>query len=156
MNIQCGIEKAMSTVFPVLAGAVGIGTVGHLENAVTFSPLQLVIDNEVVRYMHRTLEPIPVNEDTLALETIRRVGAGGHYLEEAHTVNHFRDEIFFSDLFETMPWDSAHSQNTKGMENKAFEIARSIWEEEPEPVIDTDKIDAIDRVCAHAKKEFMG
>ena len=41
VNIQSGIEKAMSTVFPVLAGAVGIGTVGHLENALTFSPQQL-------------------------------------------------------------------------------------------------------------------
>ena len=64
-NVQCGIEKAMSTVFPVLAGAVGIGTVGHLENAVTFSPLQLVIDNEVSRAVRRTLRPIEVNDQTL-------------------------------------------------------------------------------------------
>ena len=32
-------------LMPVLCGAVGFGTVGHLENAMTFSPLQLVIDN---------------------------------------------------------------------------------------------------------------
>ena len=82
VNVQAGIEKAMSTVFPVLAGAVGIGTVGHLENAVTFSPQQLVIDNEVVRYMRRALQPIEVTEQTLALETIRAVGIGGNYLGE--------------------------------------------------------------------------
>lgn len=156
VNIQCGIEKAMSTAFPILAGAVGIGTVGHLENAVTFSPLQLIIDNEVFRYMHRALQPIPVNDDTLALDTVRHVGVGGHYLEETHTLSHFRDELFLSNLFETMPWDSAHSQSVKGMENKAYEVACSMWKEEPEPVIDSDKIKAIDQVLAHAKEEFMG
>lgn len=45
VNVQAWIERAMSTVFPVLAGAVGISTVGHLENAFTFSPQQLVIDS---------------------------------------------------------------------------------------------------------------
>ena len=93
-NIQCGIEKAMSTVFPVLAGAVGIGTVGHLENAVTFSPLQLAIDAEVSRAVRRTLKPIEVNDETLALDTIRRVGIGGNYLADEHTAHHFRDELF--------------------------------------------------------------
>ena len=34
---QAGVEKALSMLFPILAGAVGIGTVGHLENAVVLS-----------------------------------------------------------------------------------------------------------------------
>ncbi|KKK65100.1 hypothetical protein LCGC14_2977550, partial [marine sediment metagenome] len=65
-NIQAGIEKAATMMVPLLAGAVGIGTVGHLENAVTFSPLQLVIDNEISGYVHRSLQGIEVNEQTLA------------------------------------------------------------------------------------------
>ncbi len=156
VNVQTGIEKAMSTVFPVLAGAVGIGTIGHLENAVTFSPHQLVIDNEVVRYMRRTLQPMEVNEDTLALDVIRRVGIGGSYFAEEHTLKNFRSEQFFSDLFETMPWSHAHTQEVKGMENKAYELARALWEEEPEPVIDTEQISVIERIVSRARKEFLG
>ncbi|MDP2991583.1 MAG: trimethylamine methyltransferase family protein, partial [Kiritimatiellota bacterium] len=52
-GIQAGVEKAASMLMPVLAGAIGFGTVGHLENALTFSPLQLVIDNEIARYVRR-------------------------------------------------------------------------------------------------------
>ncbi len=156
VNVQSGIEKAMSTVFPILAGAVGIGTVGHLENALTFSPQQLVIDNEVIRYMHRTLKPIEVNDETLALDTIRRVGIAGNYLGEIHTVEHFREEIFFSDLSETEPWMSVHSKEMKGMESRAHEKARSIWEQAPEPIIELEKMKAIDSVAAHAEKEFLG
>ena len=156
VNVQAGIEKAMSTVFPVLAGAVGIGTVGHLENAVTFSPQQLVIDNEVVRYMRRALQPIEVTEQTLALETIRAVGIGGNYLGEQHTLENFRREIFFSELFETVPWSSARAPQVMGMENRARERARSLWAEEPEPVLEADQIRAIDGIVARARKEFLG
>ena len=155
INVQCGIEKAMSTVFPVLAGAVGIGTVGHLENAVTFSPKQLVIDNEVIRYMRRTLQPIEVSEESLALDTIRKVGIGGNYLAEEHTLKHFRGEQFFSDLFETMSWTTAHSQQVQGMEERAYELARRLWDEEPEPLLDSDRIKEIEKIVSRARKDLL-
>ena len=150
VNVQAGIDKSLTTVFPILAGAVGIGTVGHLENAVTFSPQQLVIDNEIFRAMRRTLKPIRVNDDTLALSTIEKVGIGGNYLGEQHTVDHFRDELFISSLFETVPWDAAHAAVTKGMEERAKETARSLWNETLERVVDSATAKEIDRVVTHA------
>lgn len=156
VNVQAGIDKAMSTVFPVLAGAVGIGVVGHLENALTFSPQQLVIDNEVFRYMHHTLRPIEVNDETLAMETIKSVGIGGNYLGEMHTAENFREEMFLSEMFETTQWANAHRQESKGMEQKAYRRATDIWNQTPEPILDDGKIKAINDVVAHAKKEFLG
>jgi trimethylamine--corrinoid protein Co-methyltransferase len=155
VNVQAGIDKAMTTVFPVLAGAVGIGTVGHLENAVTFSPQQLVIDNEIFRSMRRALQPIRVDEETLAADLVGRVGPGGNYLGEEHTVRHFREESFFSSLFETLPWAAAHDQDAPGMERKAWEAARAIWQEEPEPVLDEERMRAIDRVVRSAEKHLV-
>ena len=155
VNVQAGIDKAMSTVFPVLAGAVGIGTLGHLENAVTFCPQQLVIDNEVVKYIRRTLRPIEVTDDTLALDTIKQVAIGGSFLSELHTAENFRNELFLSELFETLSWESANSQEVKGMEVKALEKAREIQQEKPEPIIDTDKLKAIDDVVKQASKELL-
>ena len=142
-------------VFPVLAGAVGIGVVGHIENAVTFSPQQLVIDNEVFKYMHHALRPIEINNETLALDVVRKVGIGGNFIAEMHTAEHFRDELFLSNLFETTQWSNAHNQDVKGMENKAYELARKIWEEKPEPILDDEKIKAIDDLIARAEKEFI-
>jgi trimethylamine---corrinoid protein Co-methyltransferase len=156
VNVQTGIEKAMSAVFPVLAGAVGIGTVGHLENAVTFSPQQLVIDSEVVRSLRRSLKPLEVNEETLALDTIRAVGIGGHYMGEEHTLAHFRGELFLSSLFETVPWDTAHSSQVSGMDNRARELARTLWAKEPEPVLGAEQIREIDAIVARARRDLLG
>ncbi len=143
----------MSTVFPVLAGAVGIGTVGHLENAVTFSPQQLVIDNEIIRAVKRMLKPIEVNEETLSLDVIRSVGRSS-YLEEQSTLEHFREELFLSDLFETVPWESARTEN-RAMEVRAHERATEIWSQNPEPIIDSVQIKAIEQVMSKARRALL-
>ena len=115
-------------LLPVLAGAVGIGTVGHLENAVTFSPLQLVIDNELVRYVRRAIRtPWVVDDETLATELIHAVGPGGNYLSEPHTAEHFRDELFFSPLFPVRPWaESQQKPDEFDQTRKAHRLAAGV------------------------------
>lgn len=154
VDVQTGVEKGISTVVPILAGAVGIGTVGHIENAVTFSPQQLVIDSEIVRGVRHMLAPIEVTDETLALDVIREVGIGGNYLETEHTARHFREELLLSPLFQTMPWQAAHSEPTAGLEAKALERARSLWNETVEPVVEDDKRRAIDGVVAAAARNL--
>ena len=152
-NIQAGIEKASTMLLPLLAGAVGIGTVGHLENAVTFSPLQLVIDNEISGYVHRALGGIEVNDDTLAIDVIESAVREGHVLDHEHTLRHFRNEVFRSSLFETLPWDSAHSQQLMGMETKARALVDEHWKP-AEPVLAADQCHAIDAVVRRAAREL--
>ncbi len=155
VNVQAGIQKAMTTAFPVLAGAVGIGTVGHLENAVTFSPQQLVIDNEIFACMRRTLEPIDVNDDTLALDVIKEVGIAGNYLEHPHTAQNFRKELFLSGLLETLPWAAAHKQDLPGMENKARQKAKQFWSQKPQLILETQKLKEVEKVLKQASKNLL-
>jgi trimethylamine---corrinoid protein Co-methyltransferase len=155
VNLQAGTEKALSTLLPVLAGAVGIGTVGHIENAVTFSPQQLVIDNEIARGVRHILRPIEVSERTLALDVIGKVGIGGNYLEEEHTAEHFREELFLSPLFSTMPWQVARNQGDGHLETKALDIARRIWNQKPEPVLDSERTRAVDAVVEAARRHLV-
>ncbi|NIM45683.1 MAG: trimethylamine methyltransferase, partial [Nitrososphaeria archaeon] len=52
----------------------------------------LIIDNEILEGILRLVRGFEVNDDSLALDVIRRVGPGGHYLAERHTLNHFLEE----------------------------------------------------------------
>ena len=139
-------------LLPVLAGAVGIGTVGHLENALTFSPVQLVIDNELAKYVRRALrETIVVNEETLATEAIDAVGPGGNFLADPHTAAHFREEHFFSPMFRVVPWETSHRTPEQfEMATQAKAIAAQHWHPPEEPVLDEDQIRAIDAVVARS------
>lgn len=152
---QVGFEKAMSMAYSVLGGAVGIGTVGHLENALTFSPQQLVIDNEFAGAMHWSLKPIEVNDDTLALDLIDKIGHGGNFLSETHTLENFRDVMYFSEIFDRSAWDTAHNQSLKGFNEKAKEKARELWNKKPEIIVDDKKVKAIDAVVEHARRMLL-
>jgi trimethylamine--corrinoid protein Co-methyltransferase len=152
MNEQTGAEKMSSMLMAVLAGAVAVGTVGHVENAVTFSPVQLVIDGEIARAVRRIIrEPIEVTDETLAVDLIDRIGPGGNFVGEMHTAEHFRDELLLSPLFPTQTYEQAHAAPEHfDTVPRATEIARELWKPPEGPVLDDDQVRAIDAIVAKA------
>ena len=56
----------------------------------TMSFGQLVMDHEIIAVTRKVLEGIPVNDETLAVDVIKRVGARGHFLGEEHTYYNMR------------------------------------------------------------------
>ncbi|MCK4275830.1 MAG: trimethylamine methyltransferase family protein, partial [Phycisphaerae bacterium] len=150
-DVRCGVEKGLSMLVPILCGAVGFGTIGHLENAVTFSPVQLVIDNEIARYVRRAVRGFEVCDETINFDLIRRVGIGGNYLQEPDTASQFRDLLNLSPFFQALPWGSdPHVDEARRMEKRAAETARQLLGNEvPSPLSD-DQIEQIDAIVAEA------
>jgi trimethylamine--corrinoid protein Co-methyltransferase len=94
-DIQAGIEKAQSVIQVVLAGANFIHhAAGMLEDMSTIAYEQFVIDNELLGMAMRSVRGIEVNDDTLAMDAIDRVGPGGHYLMDEHTLRYMRTEHY--------------------------------------------------------------
>ena len=149
-GVQVGMEKVASMLFPIMAGSVGIGTMGHLENAVTFSPQQLVIDNEIAGSVRRMLEGFEVSPETLAVEVIKEVGHQGVFLHHDHTIEHFRDELYPSNLFDRLNWGAAMNQPVRGIEERAKIIAAELMTVETEPPLSQDQECAIDEVVEEA------
>jgi trimethylamine--corrinoid protein Co-methyltransferase len=150
---QAGAEKALSILFPVLVGATGVGTLGHVENAVTFSPVQLVIDDEIAGYVKRMLRGFEVSEETIALDTIKEVGIGGNYLLHDSTARLFRREFWTSQVFERLPWESWNAQDVKGAEERAASRARDIIAAHHPRPLDAAQEREIDRIVAAARAD---
>jgi trimethylamine--corrinoid protein Co-methyltransferase len=155
-GIQVGVEKAISMLAAVTAGAIGFGTIGHLENAVTFSPLQLVIDNEIARYVRRAVRGIEINEETLALDVIEEVGIGGHVFELAHTVSRYRDEELLSPFFDSLSWGAGNSLDRERFEKLAAAKARTLLAAEISPVLSPEQEAAIDEIVKEATMDLEG
>ncbi len=75
----------MTALLPILAGANIIYGPGMLENGLIMSLGQLVADADFIRMFKMVTEGMPVNEESLALNVIHKVGVGGNYLSEKHT-----------------------------------------------------------------------
>lgn len=153
-GIQVGVEKAVSMLGPVMAGAIGFGTVGHLENALTFSPLQLIIDNEIARYVRRCVRGIEVTEETLALDVIRESGIGGNTINHEHTARHFKEEMLLSPFFDVPTWGSGNSIDRERLEKLAMAKAKKLLAEEHPSVLTKDQEAAIDEVVSEAKMDL--
>ncbi len=155
---QAGMEKVMSMLFPLLAGSVGIGTMGHLENAVTFSPQQLVIDNEIAGAVRHMLQGFEVTPETLAVDIIKQVGPNGTFLDREHTLRHLRSELFPSKMFDRLNWAAALDQPVRGIEERAKRIAADLMRKDATPCLSADQERAIDEVVveAWAKRRELG
>lgn len=91
---QNGFEKSLNALLPVLAGANLIAAAGLMEDALTSSYEQLVIDNAILGSIFHIMRGIKVSDETNALDLIEKVGPGGNYLLEDHTRLFARQELF--------------------------------------------------------------
>ena len=153
-GIQAGVEKAISMLGAVQAGAIGFGTIGHLENAITFSPMQLVIDNEIARYVRRCVRGIEVDDETLALDLIEETGINGNTINSMHTAEHFKDELLLSPFFDVRVWGSADSLDKERFEKLATAKARELLNEDSAPVLTGEQEQAIDEVVKEAEMDM--
>ena len=150
-DVRCGLEKGVSMLFPVLCGAVGFGTVGHIENAVTFSPVQAVMDNEMVRYIRRAISGFDVTDETINLDLIKKVGIGGNYLEEPDTALQFRDLLNLSPLFTVAPWGKGRAIDpTRDWEHMARRKVAELLAKEVECPLTREQVKDIDAIVGEA------
>jgi len=91
---------ALHAVFPALVGADVLYGVGLIDEAKTLSYEEMVIGNEVAGMIIRGVKGIEVNEETLAEEIINKVGPGGNFLAEKHTLKNLRKELFIPVIFD--------------------------------------------------------
>src|SRR5271157_223780 len=99
LDAQAGIESAFSILAQGMAGLNLIHDLGYLDMAMVCSIEMLVMGNEVAGMARHLLKGIEVNDDTLARDVIKSIGPGGNYLKSPHTRAHYRNELWFTDLF---------------------------------------------------------
>ncbi len=153
-GVQASYEKAMSTILPVLAGADVVYGAGSLEGGMAASFEELIIDDEVCRAVLKEVQGIEVNDETLAVDVIDKVGPGGHYLAEKHTLKHFNDVLFFPELTDRNSYDAWKKAGGKSMIKRAREKAEKILKDHWPTPLDKDVQKEISEIIRKAEKEL--
>ncbi len=83
-------EKMLSTMAAMAGGNDLLVNLGMFGTGMSITCEQLVLDNEMCRIARRMMKGIEVNEDTIAVDTIKEVGHKNMYLMEDHTMMHLR------------------------------------------------------------------
>ncbi len=90
-NWQAGIENSLSTFMASIVMSDMLLGVGFLHGSRIWSFAEMMMDCEIFSIIHKTMQGIVVNDESLALDTIASVGPGGNFLSQKHTLKHMRD-----------------------------------------------------------------
>ena len=66
------------------------------------------------------MEGLEVNQNSLAVEIMEKVGPGGNYLRERHTLTNFK-KVFYSDLFDRSIMETWEKAGRKTFEDRLRE-----------------------------------
>ncbi|MEN8202254.1 MAG: trimethylamine methyltransferase family protein [Bacteroidota bacterium] len=96
---QAGQSKALTWMTRLMKGSTLGLWFGSLMTGTTVSPEQIILDADLYRSVASMLGGFTVDEDKLAYEAIKRVGPGGSYLMDEHTLQFMNgNEIFHSPI----------------------------------------------------------
>ena len=117
---QAGYEKAIAVTLASLSGCNNVSeSAGMMGSLMGLSFESLVIDNDMLGAVLRTVRGIEVNEETLSYEVIRNAVYGeGHFLREEQTFELMRSEYEYPDLADRLPpqvWEAGGSMDIRAL-----------------------------------------
>ncbi len=131
---QASLESALWILLSTLSGGNLVHDVGYINNGLTTSFEQLVVSNEVIGMVRRITQGLEINEETMALDLIDKIGPGGEYLTSEHTLKHFK-ENWYPELISRVPYEKWEEEGKKDLGIKANEKAKYILENHtPKPL----------------------
>ena len=90
VGAQAGVEITYQILMSALSGADLVHDVGVAYHAMMVSPELIVLADETIDMVKVPMGGLEINDETLPLDLIERVGPGGNYISEKHTLKHFR------------------------------------------------------------------
>ena len=156
VDAQAGYETVMG-IWPALMSGTNfmLHAAGALESTMIISVEKMIMDFEVLRMFEWMLDPgLPVNDDTLALDTVKEVGPGGMYLAAPHTLANFRDVIYRSDLASTEDLKLWTERGSQDAETRANAIYKKMLEDYEDPELDAAVDEELQAFIAKRKEEI--
>ena len=132
---QAAADVALDPFLVGLVGAEFVTGIGMNDSYTLLYPEAIILDDELYHRARYALMDVEVEPETLALDTIRAVGPGGHFLSQKHTRKHMRT---------MMEMGVTHQMDSEGKYRDPLEVAREkigwiLDNYQPEPLEEAKK-----------------
>ncbi|MCK6453343.1 MAG: trimethylamine methyltransferase family protein [Alphaproteobacteria bacterium] len=154
VDAQAAYESQASLWSAVMGHAnLVMHAAGWMEGGLVASFEKMVLDAELLQAMAAFLEPIKVDDDTLALDAQREIAPGGHFFGAAHTLQRYETAFYaplVSDWRNNETWREAGSPDAARHANR---IWKQLLKEYQPPALDAAIRDELDAYVARRKRE---
>ncbi len=151
-DAQAAYETA-NTLNAALLGGVNfmLHACGWLEGGLVSSIEKFVLDADQLGILHSIAEGVDVSEDAQAMDAIREVGPGGHYLGCAHTQANFKSAFWRTGVLDYKPFETWADEGGRDSATLAHLRAQRMLAEYQAPPIDPAVDEALQAYMAERK-----
>jgi len=151
-DAQSAYETANSLNTALLSGVnFMLHSCGWLEGGLVSSYEKFVLDADQLGVLHHVAKGIDMSENGQAMDAIREVGPGGHYLGCAHTQANFKEAFWRSDVFDYKPFETWDEEGARDSQSLASERVTKLLGDYQAPAIDPAIRDALVDYVARKK-----
>ncbi|UWQ64448.1 trimethylamine methyltransferase family protein [Leisingera caerulea] len=151
-DAQAAYETANSLNMGLLSGVnFMLHSCGWLEGGLVADFEKFVMDADQLGTLHGLAKGIAVDENGQAMDAIREVGPGGHYLGCAHTQANFKSAFWKTELLDYKPfeqWEEEGSRDTYALATSRVEKLLATYEQ---PAMDPAIKQALEEYVAEKK-----
>ncbi len=154
-DAQAGYESAMTLNAVLMSGANYIWhSAGWNEAGMHCSTAKFIVDAEMCQMGYRMAEGIRWDDFDEALQAVRDVGPGGHYLGHPHTLENFQRAFFMPDMFDNNSIEQWQAEGGVEITERALIRARTLLKEYQEPKLDEATDEALRDYIARREREI--
>jgi trimethylamine--corrinoid protein Co-methyltransferase len=149
---QAGVDNSLSSFMAVSTLSDMLLGAGLLYGSRIWSYEQLLMDCEIWNILFAMFKGIEVNEETLALDTIRLVGSSGNYLGQRHTKKYMH-ERWVPELIDRRPYN-VWEERKDGTRVWAREKAKAILANDPVNSLDPKLSIELKKIIENHEKQY--
>ncbi len=151
-DAQAAYETANSLNMGLLAGVnFMLHSCGWLEGGLVSSFEKFVLDADQLGVLHHLAKGVETDENGQAMDAIREVGPGGHYLGCAHTQANFKTAFWRSNVLDYKPFETWAEEGGRDSMTLANEKMKQMLATYQEPAMDPAVREALDAYVAQKK-----
>ena len=151
-DAQAAYESANSLNMGLLAGVnFMLHACGWIEGGLVSSFEKFVMDADQLGVLHRLAQGVDISEDAQAMDAIREVGPGGHYLGCAHTQANFKQAFWRTELFDYKPFETWDEEGARDTVVLAANRVKKLLDDYRKPAIDAGIEEALNDYVARKK-----
>ncbi|MDR3578078.1 MAG: trimethylamine methyltransferase family protein [Anaerolineaceae bacterium] len=130
-DAQAGYERTLQALPMTLAGVnFSHLAFGMMNQLLTSSFEQAIIDNEIFNAIFRLAEGIEITPETIALDQLRLAGPGGQFMNQDYTLYNYRRQQWQPELTNRLEWEQWQRISAgKDMRQRANQRARKLLAE---------------------------
>ncbi len=154
LDAQAAYESVFS-LWGAIQGGVNflMHGAGWMEGGLHSSLEKFVLDADLLGMVAAYLEPIVVDEATLAHEAIGEVGPGGHYFGVQHTQDRFRDAFYKPMISDWRNYESWQEGGSPTAVTKTTELAHKWLDSYQAPAINSTALEELEEFRARRLTE---